>query len=48
MRYWCGKPTGVTHNERIEKVVESARDDVALETGVHYHHVCIKSAHCLG
>ena len=44
---WCGKPTGETHNERIKKIVESSRNDVTLETGVHYHHVCIKPTHGL-
>jgi len=48
LRRWCGKPTDATHNERIEKVVESAGDDFTFETGVHCHHICIKTAHGLG
>ena len=47
MSWGCGKPTNFTHNERIEKVVESARDGFKFETGVHYHHVCIETAHSL-
>lgn len=42
-----GKPKRITYEERKEKVVEGARNDVTLEIGVHYHHVCIKPAHRL-
>ena len=43
-----GKAKRTTHEERIKKVVEGARNDVALETGVHNHHICIKPARRLG
>ena len=43
-----GKAKRIAHDERLEEVVESARNDVMFETGVHYHYVCIKPPHCLG
>ena len=39
---------GVTYDERIEKVVKSARNNVALETRVHHHHICVETACSLG